>query len=34
MVLTIKKIFHPKYGDCLISQGNDLSQIKLWKISI
>ena len=29
-VLTIKKIFHPKYGNCLISQGNKDNQIKLW----
>ena len=27
-VQTIKKIFHPKYGECLISKSSD---IKLWK---
>ena len=27
---TIKKIKHPKYGDCLISQGLLNDQIKLW----
>ena len=30
IVLTIKRIFHPKYGQCLISQGNENDQIKLW----
>ena len=29
-VLTIKKFFHPKYGECLISQGNGNDSIKLW----
>ena len=29
-VLNIKKIKHPKYGDCLISQGIKDNQIKLW----
>ena len=29
-VLTIKKINHPQYGDCLISQGFMYDQIKLW----
>ena len=29
-VITIKKIFHPKFGDCLISQGFDDSPIILW----
>jgi len=33
-VLTIKKIKHPKYGDCLISQGYCEDNIKLWKIKI
>ena len=28
-VLTIKKIYHPEYGECLISQGLD-QKIKLW----
>jgi WD40 repeat protein len=30
MVCTIKKIIHPQYGECLISQGYKLDQIKLW----
>ena len=29
-VLTIKKINHPKYGQCLLSQGYNEDQIKLW----
>ena len=29
-VLTIKTINHPKYGKCLISQGLEDDQIKLW----
>ena len=29
-VLTIKKFFHPKYGECLISQGIGRDSIKLW----
>ena len=29
-VLTIKKIIHPKYGECLISQGYKDSGINLW----
>ena len=29
-VLNIKKINHPKYGECLISQGAKDNQIKLW----
>ena len=29
-VLTIKKINHPQYGECLISQGYGDDQIKLW----
>ena len=33
-VLTIIKFIHPKYGECLISQDSDDSQIKLWKISL
>ena len=28
----IKKIFHPKYGECLISQGVKNEPIKLWII--
>ena len=31
-VLTIKKINHPKYGECLISQGFNEDNIKLWNI--
>ena len=31
-VITIKKINHPKYGNCLISQGKYNEQIKLWII--
>ena len=31
-VLTIKKINHPKYGTCLISQGRKNDQIKMWMI--
>ena len=30
-ILTIRKINHPKYGECLISQGYKDDQIKLWK---
>ena len=29
-VLTIKKIIHPEYGDCLISQNWKESEIILW----
>ena len=29
-VLTIKKLQHPKYGKCLLSQGYNEDQIKLW----
>ena len=29
-VITIKKIYHPLYGDCLISQGWKDDQIRLW----
>ena len=29
-IVTIKKILHPKYGDCLISVGNFYEQLKLW----
>mgnify|MGYP002624997218 CR=1 FL=1 len=31
-VCTIKKINHPQYGDCLISQGYNEDPIKLWAI--
>ena len=30
-VITIKLIIQPKYGKCLISQGKENDQIKLWK---
>ena len=30
VVLTIKEIFHPNFGRCLLSQGNKDNQIKLW----
>jgi WD40 repeat protein len=29
-VISIKKIFHPLYGECLISQGLQFGKIKLW----
>ena len=29
-VITIKKITHPKYGECLISQGRGKDHFKLW----
>ena len=29
-IFTIKKIEHPKLGKCLISQGYEDDQIKLW----
>ena len=29
-VLCIKKVKHPQYGDCLISQGRRYDQIKIW----
>ena len=29
-VFTIKKIIHPKYGECLLSQGYEGDQIKLY----
>ena len=30
IVNCIKKIHHPDFGDCLISQGWKLDQLKLW----
>ena len=33
-VTTVKKIFHPLYGECLISQGANNDPIILWKIKI
>ena len=32
LVVCIKKIYLPKYGECLISQGSSNQPIKLWKI--
>jgi len=29
-IFTIKKIEHPKFGKCLISQGYEYDQIKMW----
>ena len=29
-VLTVKKIIHPVYGECLLSQGYSFNKIKLW----
>ena len=29
-VLTLKKIKHPTYGECMISQGYNVDQIKIW----
>ena len=29
-VITIKKIIHPKYGECIISQGRGKDHLKLW----
>ena len=31
-VLAIKKVIHPKLGECLISQGSLNDQIKLWAV--
>ena len=30
-VIAIKKIFHPTFGEFIISQGYDNDQIKIWK---
>ena len=32
-VINLKKLKHPKYGECLISQGSTFDQIKLWAIN-
>ena len=32
-VISIKKIIHPQYGKCLLSQAANLDSIKLWVIS-
>ena len=29
-IICIKKIYHPKFGDCILSQGYKNGQIKLW----
>ena len=29
-IVCIKKIIHPKFGECLISQGDSNEQIKIW----
>ena len=29
-IVCIKKIIHPKFGECLISQGDSKEQIKIW----
>ena len=31
-VISIKKIVHPLYGECLISQGFEDDQIKMWNL--
>ena len=31
-ILTLRKIFIPKYGECLISQAFDQGEIKLWAV--
>ena len=33
-VVTIRKIFIPEYGECLISQGWNEEKIKIWNNSI
>ena len=33
-IITIKKFKHPDFGECLISQGFQNEQIKLWKFAI
>ena len=32
LITCIKKVIHPKYGECLISQGYKNDQLKLWII--
>ena len=32
-VISIKKIYHNKYGECIISQGKGEDQIKLWMMN-
>ena len=31
MVCSIKKIIHPKFGECLVSQGFRKDQILIWR---
>ena len=33
-VLSIKKIIHPKYGECLFSQGYGFNKIMLWRTKL
>ena len=33
IAFTIKKMIHPKYGECLVSQGQYNEDIKLWILS-
>ena len=33
-VLTIKRLKHPKYGECFLSQNADKSHIKIWTVQI
>ena len=30
VVISIKKIMHPQYGQCLLSQGYENEKIKIW----
>ena len=30
-VISIKKINHPEYGECLVSQGYGFNQLILWR---
>ncbi len=32
-VVCVKKIIHPKFGECLVSQGYENNQIKLWSLN-
>ena len=32
-VITVKKIIHQKYGECLVSQNWGESKIKLWRLN-
>ena len=31
-IVTIKKMVHPQYGECLLSQDRENNQIKIWTI--